>query len=305
MKPFGKKITLFLIDGEPNGRVAAEISNWTGKAYKIPRTLVKTSSDREDLDSTGIYLLFGKDTENPTKDLVYIGEAESLYDRLIQHLKGKEFWFECICVLSKDGNLNKAHAKYLEGRIYEEAKAYGRFEIDNSSMPAKAALSEADQAEMEEFLEHTKLIVHLLGYRLFRPEQSQEEESRKDLFYIKAARNADAVGYLSDEGFVVRKGSIATPDATPSLQKGNLGYYNLRQRLKEEGVLAPQGDALVFTDGYVFSSPSAAAATVMGRAANGRTEWKTEMGVTLEEYEASPYTPENPPPGTQFVKFIP
>ena len=286
MKPFGKKITLFLIDGEPNGRVAAEISNWTGKAYKIPRTLLKTSSDREDLDSTGIYLLFGKDTENPNKDLVYIGEAEALYGRLVQHIKGKEFWFECICVLSKDGNLNKAHAKYLEGRIYEEAKAYGRFEIDNSSMPAKAALSEADQAEMEEFLEHTKLIVHLLGYRLFEPTQNQEDGSKVNLFYIKAARNADAIGYLSDEGFVVRKGSAATPDTTPSLKTRNVGYYNLRLRLLEEGVLVTRGDVLNFSRDYVFSSPSAAAATVMGRSANGRVEWKTAEGRTLEEYES-------------------
>ncbi len=286
MKSFGKKITLFLIDGEPNGRVAAEISNWTGKAYKIPRTLLKASNDREDLASTGIYLLFGKDTENPTKDLVYIGEAETLHGRLLQHLKGKEFWFECICVLSKDGNLNKAHAKFLEGRIYEEAKTYGRFKIDNSTVPAKAALSEADQAEMEEFLEHLKLIVHLLGYRLFQPAQSGENKSQEDLFYIKAARNADAIGYLSDEGFVVKKGSAATPDTTPSLKTRNVGYYNLRLRLLEEGVLVTQGDVLIFSRDYVFSSPSAAAATVMGRTANGRVEWKTAEGLTLEEYEA-------------------
>ena len=34
-------------------------------------------------------------------------------------------------------------------------------------------------------------------------------------------------------------------------------------------------DAFVFTVDYVFSSPSLAAAVVMGRNANGRTEWKT------------------------------
>lgn len=288
MKPFGKKITLFLIDGEPNGRVAAEISNWTGKAYKIPRTLLKTSNDREDLDSTGIYLLFGKDPENPNKDLVYIGEAEALYGRLMQHLKGKEFWIECICVLSKDGNLNKAHAKYLEGRIYEEAKAYGRFEIDNSTNPAKAALSEADQAEMEEFLEHTKLIVHLLGYRLFEPGLTTDKaDSNPEHFYIKTARNANAEGYLSDEGFVVCKGSAATPGTTPSLQTRNLGYYNLRQELVQNGILVLQGEAYIFSRDYTFSSPSAAATTVMGTSANGRTEWKTKKGMTLEEFEAS------------------
>ncbi len=57
MRRFGKKISLFLIDGDASGRIAAEISNWTGKIYKIPRTLIKESTDREDLNSTGIYFL--------------------------------------------------------------------------------------------------------------------------------------------------------------------------------------------------------------------------------------------------------
>ena len=34
---FGKTIKIFLIDGDPNGRMSCEISNWSGKAYKIPR----------------------------------------------------------------------------------------------------------------------------------------------------------------------------------------------------------------------------------------------------------------------------
>lgn len=41
MKKFGKTIKLFLIDGEPNGRMSCELSNWTGKAFKIPRKQIK------------------------------------------------------------------------------------------------------------------------------------------------------------------------------------------------------------------------------------------------------------------------
>ena len=72
---FGKTIKIFLIDGDPNGRMSCELSNWTGKAYKIPRIKIKDCTDREDLISTGVYLLFGKDDDG--KDLVYIGEAET------------------------------------------------------------------------------------------------------------------------------------------------------------------------------------------------------------------------------------
>lgn len=58
---FGKTIKIFLIDGESNGRMSCELSNWSGKAYKIPRIKIKDCSDRNDLNNTGVYLLFGKD----------------------------------------------------------------------------------------------------------------------------------------------------------------------------------------------------------------------------------------------------
>lgn len=102
---FGKTIKIFLIDGDPNGRMSCELSNWTGKAYKIPRIKIKECTDREDLVSTGVYLLFGKDDEG--KDQVYIGEAETILKRLNQHLTQKDFWHETIVFISKDENLNK------------------------------------------------------------------------------------------------------------------------------------------------------------------------------------------------------
>lgn len=42
---FGKTIKIFLIDGDPNGRMSCELSNWTGKAYKIPRIKIKDCID--------------------------------------------------------------------------------------------------------------------------------------------------------------------------------------------------------------------------------------------------------------------
>jgi|WetSurMetagenome_2_1015567.scaffolds.fasta_scaffold141995_2 hypothetical protein len=78
---FGKTIKLFLIDGEPNGRMTCELSNWSGKAYRIPRIKLKECTDRSDLKSPGIYFLFGKDEQG--NDLVYVGEAESVFSRLM------------------------------------------------------------------------------------------------------------------------------------------------------------------------------------------------------------------------------
>ena len=75
MSIFGKTISLFLIEGDPNKRWVCELSNWNGKAYKIPRIEIKRCSDRKDLVACGIYFLFGKnDTDN--KGIVYIGASD-------------------------------------------------------------------------------------------------------------------------------------------------------------------------------------------------------------------------------------
>lgn len=148
---FGKTIKIFLIDCDPNGRMSCELSNWTGKAYKIPRIKVKSCTDRDDLNSTGVYLLFGKDDDG--KNLVYIGEAETILKRLNQHLNQKDFWNETVVFISKDENLNKAHIKYLENRLYDIAKNANRYRVENYNTPTLSSISEPDQAEMEEFLE--------------------------------------------------------------------------------------------------------------------------------------------------------
>src|ERR1041385_2486612 len=143
---FGKTIKIFLIDGDPNGRMSCELSNWTGKAYKIPRIKIKDCSDRDDLGSTGVYLLFGKDEES--RDIVYIGEAETILKRLNQQLTQKDFWNEAIVFVSKDENLNKAHIKYLENRLHDIANAANRYKIENSIIPTQSSISESDRAEM-------------------------------------------------------------------------------------------------------------------------------------------------------------
>ncbi len=283
MKKFGKTIKLFLVDGEPNGRMTCELSNWTGKAYKIPRIQIKESYDRIDLKKTGIYLLFGKDNEG--RNLIYIGEAETIIDRLKQHVSQKEFWNEVILFISKDENLNKAHVKYLENRLYEIASKVKRYSIENSSTPAKSSISESEIAEMEEFIENIKLLTNTLGHKVF--ENLVDESITKaniNIFSINAARGANAKGLPSASGFVVLKGSEIALSTVKSMQNS---FINIRKRLEEEKIVVEKNNKMVFTQDYEFSSPSTAAAIVMGRNANGLQEWKLKSGESLKEYETS------------------
>ena len=278
---FGKTIKIFLIDGDSNGRMSCELSNWSGKAYKIPRIKIKDCADRDDLTKTGVYLLLGKDEEG--KDMVYVGEAENILKRLNQHLTQKDFWNESIVFLSKDNNLNKAHIKYLENRLHEIAKSVNRYKVENSVTPTQSSISESDIAEMEEFIEHVKMLVSTLGHKVFEEKREIKHKKDQNIFYIKAARGADAQGERTSDGFVVHKGSIASDSTTSSMVASSL---RLRQTLIDNEDLKLIDGNYVFTEDYIFSSPTTAAVIVMGRNANGLVEWKLKDGKTLKEFEA-------------------
>ncbi len=279
---FGKTIKIFLIDGDPNGRMSCELSNWSGKAYKIPRIKIKDCTDRDDLTSTGVYLLFGK--SNDGRDQVYIGEAESILKRLNQQLAQKEFWNEAIIFISKDENLNKAHIKYLENRLHDIAKFANRYIIDNSIIPTQSSISESERAEMEEFIEYIKMLVNTLGHKVFDEKRAFKPKQKQETFFIKSVRSADGQGEPSSDGFVVFKGSKAAVTIVNSMAPN---FIKLRQKLIEDGVLINKIEYFEFSDDYIFSSPSTAAVMIMGRNANGLTEWKNKDGKTLKDFETN------------------
>lgn len=276
---FNKTIQMCIFDGNPNGRIMCELSNWNGRVYKIARKDLNEFSNRIDCEYTGIYFLFGKDEDN--NDTVYIGEAEKMLIRLKQHLKDSNYWNDCVVVLSKDNILNKAHVKYLENKFYTLAVEAKRSSIINNTIPTCSSISEFDESMLVEFIENAKLLVNTLGYKVFDKIDipPTEKESNESFFYISATRGAEAKGLLASDGFLVIKGSKIATNTTPSMSKNLL---NLRNKLLEKQII---DENFVFISDYIFTSPSLAAAVVMGRNANGRTEWKTINGKSIKDIE--------------------
>ena len=280
---FSKTIQMYIFDGDPNGRIMCELSNWNGRVYKISRNQIQEFSERNDAENTGVYFLIGKDENN--NDTVYIGEAEKMSIRIKQHLKDNEYWNDCIAVISKDNLLNKAHVKYLENKFYNLAQKSGRVTVVNSNIPTCASISEYDEAMLIEFINNARLLVNVLGYKIFDSiqesvvKQNKEQWSVNDLYYIKAARGADAKGSIVSDGFVVFAGSKIASSEAPSMSES---LKKLRDSLIKKNIIDTN---YLFTKDYVFSSPSLAAATVMGRNANGRKEWKTKSGKSIKDFE--------------------
>lgn len=276
---FSKTIQLYIFDGNPNGRIMCELSNWNGRVYKISRNELMEFAKRSDSEYTGVYFLLGKDDSN--SDTVYIGEAEKMLTRLKQHLKDTEYWNDCIVVISKDNLLNKAHVKYLENKFYLLAKDAERSIVVNSNIPTCSSISEYDEAMLQEFISNTKLLVNALGYKTFDTleDSSMKRQNNQVLFYIKAACGADATGVVVSDGFAVLKGSSIAINTVPSMSANLL---QLRTSLITKGIIDSE---YRFLKDHIFTSPSLAAAVVMGRNANGRTEWKTIDNRTLKSIE--------------------
>lgn len=230
---FGKTIQLSLIDGTANGLTTAELSNWTGIGIKVPRIKIKEYYNRPEFQKPGVYILIGKGENN--EDAAYIGEAEVIANRLFQQISEKDFWNEVIFFGIKDKYLNKVSVKYLENRLHELAIKAGRYSI-NQNIPTRSELSEAEQAELEEFLAHIKVLTVTLGHKLFEAldETIEDKKVQNQLFYCRNGAGADSKGSRSTEGFIVYKESMFMIQEQPFLADG---IHVERQKMLSNGTL--------------------------------------------------------------------
>ena len=274
-------LKLFLASGDPKRLRTAELSNWTGKAVAAPRVDFEKLLAREESLGTGVYFLTGVDPETNEK-AIYIGEAESIKERIKHHLS-KDFWNHVSFFVTKDENLTKAHVKYLEGRLIDIARSTERTTVMNSQ-GSGARLPESDREEMEVFLEKMQQVLPVLGVDAFVQRGSEKEEQEKDDILFCKIKGLTAKGYLTPNGMVVLQGSRAVLEVRDSASK----YPSVlvqRNKLIEEGVLAEQGVAFVFSKDVEFSSPGAAAATIHGGSANGLTSWVNSGGIQLKQLQ--------------------
>lgn len=279
----GRSIRIYLEGGEVSGIRHAELVNWTGQALLCPRNRVAELAQwQATVQRPGVYFLMG--SENIAQRDAYIGEGEVAAERIKTHVSGKDFWQEVIVFTSKDENLTKAHIKYLEARIIQLARAAGRYRLINQNDGTLVVLPRADKDAMEEYLNNARILLGALGHRILDPivEQPSNQSSQLvRLFY--SVRGANAIGTVTDDGFVVFKGSTALTQVNDSIRPS--GYAALKEDLIKAGKLVKRGDILQFASDTLFSSASAAAAVVYGNAANGRVCWKTQEGHTLKDIE--------------------
>lgn len=292
--PVGKSIRIYLADATVTGIRYAELVNWTGHAIACPRSRLNELKSWSEASKPGVYFLF-EGRFGTSKTQAYIGESENVLGRLTQHDRDRDFWSEVVIFTSKDENLTKSHIKYLESVIVNMAVGADRFDLQNGNTPTESSLPRADKDAMAEFVENIRMVLGVLGYPILEPIlKSKDKESTvgsessssgidnilRDLTF--KVNDLSAQGAITDEGFVLKKGSqlsMVDSESMPGKLSSN------KEKLVADGILKDSGDHLIATEDILFNSSSYAAAIVAGTSRSGPQSWKAANGKTIKQIE--------------------
>ena len=289
-----KNINMFLMDGEVTGKIKCTLSNWTGVIYKIPRIQLGDLKSRDEMKQSGIYFLFGRD-EDKQKDVTYIGQAttrkngEGVLLRIQEHTRDThaDYFNDVIILTTQNNSFGPTEISYLENKFTQLAKQAGRYIVKNGNDPNPGNVTEEKESELDEIIENTLMIIGTLGYRVFVPMTKKVSQDLTDnhstYLYLKrktkkSNKVIEATCERTTEGFVVLEGSQVEIKDSPYL---SASLKEMRQNLIASRVIQDG----VLKEKQLFSSPSYAAAFLLGMQTNGRTDWKDQDGRTLKELE--------------------
>ena len=289
-----KNINMFLMDGEVTGKIKCTLSNWTGVIYKIPRIQLGDLKSRDEMKQSGIYFLFGRD-EDKQKDVTYIGQAttrkngEGVLLRIQEHTRDThaDYFNDVIILTTQNNSFGPTEISYLENKFTQLAKEAGRHIVKNGNDPNPGNVTEEKESELDEIVENTLMIIGTLGYRVFVPMTKKVSQDLTDnhstYLYLKrktkkSNKVIEAICERTTEGFVVLEGSQVEIKDSPYLPASlkEMRQNLIASRVIQDGVLKEK---------QLFSSPSYAAAFLLGMQTNGRTDWKDQDGRTLKELE--------------------
>lgn len=284
-----KNINYYLMDGTPSGRIKCTLSNWTGVAYRIPRTELERCKERKDLAQSGVYFLFGT-LEDTGEGVVYVGQAgirkngEGILNRLQEHKRNpdKDYWTEAVVFTTRDNSFGATEIGWLENRFCNLAAAAKRFDVKNGNDPSLGNVTEEKESELEEFVDYAKIVMGVLGYKLFEPiitttAANGSVSAPVPIILELKQGSTEAHGCRTSEGFVLLKGSKIKPNVANSCPQP---AKKLRVQYSSK-----ISDACILLEDISLKSPNQAASFVTGTSINALEAWKTPDGITLKELE--------------------
>ena len=284
----GKVLTLFFMDENLEGRIKCTIGGSKYLAYKISRSDIDLCKNIDKLKQSGIYFLFGAPNEIDAREVVYIGQAnerkngEGLLNRLTEHKRNstKGYWNYTIAFTTIGGALGSTELNYLENYFCNLANEANRYLVKFGHEPTIGSISDEQICSLNSFISDVELILTALNYKVFIPiKQTQKSlnTTENNVFYLERKNRetgitVKAIGQKTKDGFVVFKGSYV---AEKNMKVLYPTVRELRQKVKV-------GKDRLLQDDMLFSSPSYAAAFIIGGNTNGLMDWKTKDGIPLK-----------------------
>ena len=180
------RLTIDFVDRSSVGLRLITQANWPVECYVASRATMPTSlkEHANALDVPGVYLLVGPpklstDAIAEREARLYVGQADSVADRLDSHLKNenKKWWRTAVVLSRRKDPLNLSQIKYLESRLCALASTASVSELMNNNAPRLPTVSNADRNDAEDFLQKALIILGALGWGFFEAPASPETPS--------------------------------------------------------------------------------------------------------------------------------
>lgn len=159
-----KIVNIYLTDGNEDGRYQINLYNWNVKSYMIPRKFINKSSKLDEINTTGIFFLFGS---RDGKDIVYIDAAENVYKQLEKYFSIKDdcIWSKSVAFVSGEiGRLDKTQLIYLKTSLCTIINK----DESNILLSDKEHKNNAFfKCNLKAIVDNIRLIISVLGYTIF------------------------------------------------------------------------------------------------------------------------------------------
>lgn len=183
-------IRIFVPEGDPEGLRIIDRQSSPSKFFAFPRNKWEQIRNRVELEGAGIYILTGYSNPEDELPTIYVGQADTIKNRIENHIRNKEFWDRAVIFVSN--TINSTHAKWLEHKLIERVLKANRSIVQNGNSPQEPTISEAEQAEMQVFLTEIYQTLPLVGLMAFEiPEtvilpQENHTAGKKDTIIVPA-----------------------------------------------------------------------------------------------------------------------
>ena len=297
-------IQIYLPDGNPYGIKFVDIETSVIKAIEIPRIMLNNFFKMNEAKESALYYLINSN-DNPKK--VYIGQTDTIENRLKNHHKNKNFWDKIIVFISTKNNMTATNRMQLEYLSITKANKTNTYKLENEKNGSEQNITASDKSTCDSFFNDIEILTGALGYTIFKPldnickntiksknKNIENINSRKNInhnclddkkYYCELNDNnrggADGKMTYSSEGCTVLKSSKITREITSSFLKSKGNSYKKRKELIDKGIIKNY----IFTKDYTFKKPSSASEVILGTASNGWIAWKDKNGNTLDENE--------------------